>query len=107
MNRRHSRQTADRIPHAELMKYRGQWIAVGPDGRRVVAGHADLEQLDSLVIAAGEDPETVAVDARRQRRRVSRRGGTRLMLEFAYQDEPLGGPPPPSLAPSAAVRWRH
>lgn len=28
------------------------------------------------------------------------------MLEFAYQDEPLGGPPPPSLPPSATVRWR-
>jgi hypothetical protein len=28
------------------------------------------------------------------------------MLEFAYQDEPLTGPPPPSLPPSATVRWR-
>jgi hypothetical protein len=44
------------------MKYRGQWIAISPDGQRVVAGHADLEQLDSLVIAAGEDPETVALE---------------------------------------------
>jgi hypothetical protein len=44
------------------MKYRGQWIAISPDGRRGIAGHADLEQLDSLVVAAGEDPETVALE---------------------------------------------
>jgi hypothetical protein len=51
-----------RIPHSELIKYRGQWIAVSPDGRRVVAGHADLEKLDALVVAAGEDPEAVALE---------------------------------------------
>ncbi len=28
------------------------------------------------------------------------------MLQFAYQDEPLSGPPPPSLSPAATVRWR-
>ncbi len=28
------------------------------------------------------------------------------MLQFAYQDEALGGHPPPSLAASATVRWR-
>lgn len=28
------------------------------------------------------------------------------MLRFPYQDEPLSGPAPPSLPPSAAVRWR-
>jgi hypothetical protein len=44
------------------MKYRSQWIAISPDGRRVIAGHADLEMLDSLIVAAGEDPETVALE---------------------------------------------
>ena len=28
------------------------------------------------------------------------------MLRFPYQDEPLRGPPPPSLSLTAAVRWR-
>ena len=28
------------------------------------------------------------------------------MLQFPYQDEPLKGPAPPSLSPSATVRWR-
>ncbi len=28
------------------------------------------------------------------------------MLSFAYQDEPLTGPPPPSLPAGATVRWR-
>lgn len=28
------------------------------------------------------------------------------MLGFSYQDEPLSGPPPPSLPASATVRWR-
>lgn len=51
-----------RIPRAELMKYLGQWIAVSGDGRRIIAGHADLERLDALVIAAGEDPEHVALE---------------------------------------------
>jgi hypothetical protein len=29
-----------------------------------------------------------------------------LMLWFPYQDEPLAGPPPPSLPAGATVRWR-
>ena len=28
------------------------------------------------------------------------------MLQFSYQDEPLSGPPPPSLPPMSTVRWR-
>src|SRR5579862_2146953 len=28
------------------------------------------------------------------------------MLQFPYQDEPLTGPPPPSLSTNAMVRWR-
>ena len=50
------------IPPAERLKHRGQWIAISPDGGRIVAAHADLATLDSLVIAAGEDPETVAFE---------------------------------------------
>ena len=51
-----------RISRAELAKYRGQWIAISPDGRRIVAAHADLARLDSLIVAAGEDPENVALE---------------------------------------------
>ena len=51
-----------RIPLAELIKYRGKWIAISPDGRRIVAGNADLATLDSLVAAAGENPENVALE---------------------------------------------
>jgi hypothetical protein len=51
-----------RIPLAELMKHRGQWIAISPDGGRIVAGHADLATLDALVVAAGENPENVALE---------------------------------------------
>ena len=51
-----------RIPLAEIMKHRGQWIAISSDGRRIVAADADLATLDSLVAAAGEDPENVALE---------------------------------------------
>jgi hypothetical protein len=51
-----------RFPLAELKKYQGQWVAFSLDGRRIVAGHEDLGMLDRLVIAAGEDPERVALE---------------------------------------------
>ncbi len=51
-----------RIPHCELLKHQGQWIAISPDGRRIIAGHADLAALDSLVVAAGEDPNNVGLE---------------------------------------------
>jgi hypothetical protein len=28
------------------------------------------------------------------------------MMQFPYQDEPLNGPPPPTLPPAATLRWR-
>ena len=51
-----------RIPVAELRKYRGQWVAISPDGRRIIAGSDDLVALDQLIVAAGEDPERVALE---------------------------------------------
>lgn len=51
-----------RIPLAELGKYRGQWVAISPDGRRIIAGNDDLAALDQLIVAAGEDPERVALE---------------------------------------------
>jgi hypothetical protein len=47
---------------SELMKYRGQWVAFSPDGRRIVASSTDLEALDELVVAAGENPELTAYE---------------------------------------------
>ncbi len=45
-----------------LAAYAGQWVAWSPDGSRIVA-HADkLEDLDPLVIAAGEDPDLCTLE---------------------------------------------
>ena len=90
----------------ELREYAGQWIAFSPDGRRVIAAHADLLQLDALIRAAGADPEQTPLEAHRVRRRFVPWGGELLMLQFPYQSEPLIGPPPPSLPASALIRWR-
>jgi hypothetical protein len=47
---------------AQLAKYRGQWVAFSPDGSRILASSEDLVTLDSLPVAAGEDPEQVALE---------------------------------------------
>jgi hypothetical protein len=46
----------------ELARHRGEWVAWSPDGRRIVAGARDLEVLDDLVRAAGEDPEECPIE---------------------------------------------
>ena len=55
-------QNRSRFPHAELATHQGQWVAFSMDGRRIIAASEDLIQLDSLVLAAGEDPEHVALE---------------------------------------------
>jgi hypothetical protein len=62
MNLQEFRQNRANFPVAELMKYRGQWVAFSPDGRRIIAGSEDLGTLDKLVATAGEDPELVALE---------------------------------------------
>ncbi len=50
-------QNRQRFPREELEKYRGQWVAFSPDGRRIVAGAPTLEALHERLDAAGEDSQ--------------------------------------------------
>jgi hypothetical protein len=45
-----------------LTKYHGQWVAFSSDGRRIIASSEYLVTLDSLVVAAGADPEQVGLE---------------------------------------------
>ena len=51
-----------RFKAEEMANYKGQWVAFSPDGSRIVANSGDLGELDRLVVAAGEDPETVGIE---------------------------------------------
>jgi hypothetical protein len=51
-----------RFPLAELMKYRDQWVAFSLDGRQIIASSPELATLDDLIVAAGHDPEQVALE---------------------------------------------
>jgi hypothetical protein len=62
VNPQEYRENRAQVPCAELMKYQGQWVAFSADGSRIVAGSEDLEMLDRLVMAAGENPEDVAIE---------------------------------------------
>ena len=50
------------FPHAELLKYEGKWVAFRSDGRRIVASHEDFDELNAILVAAGEDPEQVGFE---------------------------------------------
>ncbi len=50
------------IPLDEWRPYIGQWVAISPDGSRIVAGDADFAALDAKVIALGENPEEVCYE---------------------------------------------
>jgi hypothetical protein len=62
MDTQQIRENRSAFPAAELVKYRGQWVAFSGDGRRVVAGAPDLVELDALLVRMGEDPEQVALE---------------------------------------------
>ena len=51
-----------RISLDELKQYDGQWVAFSIDGRRILAGAADLIELDQQLVAAGIDPEKAAFE---------------------------------------------
>jgi hypothetical protein len=62
VNPQEYRENRARFPLTELVKYRGQWVAFSLDGQRIIAGSEDLATLDALVVAAGVDPEQVALE---------------------------------------------
>lgn len=59
---REYRANCARFPQSGLTKYCGQWVAFSLDGRRIIASSEDLSTLDSLVVAAGVNPEQVALE---------------------------------------------
>ncbi len=62
MDTRQLRDNRSAFCAAELVKYRGQWIALSSDGRRIIASAPDFVELDSLLLALGENPEQVALE---------------------------------------------
>jgi hypothetical protein len=62
MNPQEYRQNRASFTAAELVKHDGQWVAFTADGRRIIASHEDFGALNDLVVAAGENPETVAFE---------------------------------------------
>jgi hypothetical protein len=46
----------------ELRPYDAKWVAFSADGTHILAAAETLAELDKLVIAAGEDPETVGFE---------------------------------------------
>lgn len=51
----------DQFTIEQLEPYNGQWVAFSMDGKRIVAAAPDLLELDQKVVAAGENPENVAL----------------------------------------------
>ncbi len=62
MDTRQLRENRAAFPAADLAKHRGQWVAFSLDGRRIVAGAPDLVELDTVLLAMGENPERVALE---------------------------------------------
>ena len=50
------------FPLTELSKHHGEWVAWSPDGSRLVAWSRNLDDLDKLVLVAGEDPENCTIE---------------------------------------------
>jgi len=45
-----------------LRQYDGKWVAFSGDGTRIVGAAESLAELDRLVLAAGEDPESLGYE---------------------------------------------
>jgi hypothetical protein len=55
------RRNQSQFPREELEKYNGQYVAWSHDGTRILAAHADPEQLDAMLVAAGYNPGDILV----------------------------------------------
>ena len=55
------RRNQSRFPREELEKYNGQYVAWSPDGTRILAAHADLAQVDAMLVALGIYPGDVLI----------------------------------------------
>lgn len=49
------------FPLQELARHRGRFVAWNPDGTRIVASCDKEEEIDHLILAAGENPEDCVV----------------------------------------------
>lgn len=47
------------IPTAEWQRYIGQWVALSPDGSRILAGDADIVKLEAKLVELGANLEEV------------------------------------------------
>lgn len=56
------RENRARFPVEELKKYQGEWVAFGADGNRIVASAPSIAELETAIIAAGENPENVGLE---------------------------------------------
>jgi hypothetical protein len=50
------------FPPADLEKYRGEWVAFSPDGRRIVAGAETLARLEENLAVAGQDGQQLVFE---------------------------------------------
>jgi hypothetical protein len=55
------RRNQSRFPREELEKYNGQFVAWNHDGTRILAAHADLAQVDAMLVALGIYPGDVLI----------------------------------------------
>jgi hypothetical protein len=55
-------QNRAKFTMSRLEPFVGRWVAFSPDGARILASAASLADLDACLVAAGVDPETVALE---------------------------------------------
>jgi hypothetical protein len=56
----HSNRAA--FPQVELEKYQGQWVAFSAEGTRILAWGEDIAQVETRLLAQGDNPNDVALE---------------------------------------------